>query len=296
MKSVRTLSVAPSLLCLLLVAGCGGQAITPTAQPGAVSPVATDTGTLNGTLTVFAAASLKDAFDAMVNGLKEKGMSDVTYNYAGSQALVAQLGQGAKADVFASADAKSMEAAIVAGAVMSGTQQVLATNKLVVITARGDTPKVTTLKDLAKPGIKLDLAGPSVPAGNYALQALDKLSSDPAYGSDFKARALANVVSREDNVRQVLSKVQLGEADAGIVYATDAKAKPMPGRIMRPVPLGVGTIEIPDQYNVTALYYIAPVKDAPHPQAAKGFIEYVLSGEGQQVLASYGFGRAVQSK
>jgi molybdate transport system substrate-binding protein len=140
------------------------------------------------------------------------------------------------------------------------------------------------LRDLANPGLKLVLADKSVPAGNYTLQALDKLSADPAYGGDFKERVLANVVSYESNVRQVLSKVELGEADAGMVYATDARAAK------------VDTIEIEDKYNVLARYYIAPLKDASHPDAAKRFIEYTLSEEGQRTLESYGFGRADQDR
>ena len=252
-----------------MLASCGGQASTPEGN--------------NKQVVVFAASSLKEAFEALAGGLKEKGIEKVDYNFAGSQALVAQLSQGARGDVFASADAKNMEAAIEAGSVVSGTERVLATNKLVVAVPAGGA-QISTLKDLAKSGLKLVLADKSVPAGNYSLQALDKLSADLAYGSDFKERVLANVVSYESNVRQVLSKVELGEADAGIVYATDAKAAK------------VGTIEIEDKYNVVARYYIAPVKDADHPDAAKEFIEYALSEEGQRTLESYGFGRADQDR
>jgi molybdate transport system substrate-binding protein len=254
---------------IALLVGCGGQASVPEGQAKVV--------------VVFAASSLKEAFEALAGGLKEKGIERVDYNFAGSQALAAQLSQGAKGDVFASADGKNMEAAIAAGSVVSGTERVLATNKLVVVVPAGEA-QISTLKDLAKPGLKLVLADKSVPSGNYSLQALDKLSADPAYGRDFKERALANVVSYESNVRQVLSKVELGEADAGIVYATDAKAAK------------VGTIEIEDKYNVVARYYIAPVKDAVHPEAAKGFIEYALSEEAQRTLESYGFERADQDR
>lgn len=256
-------------LTVILLTGCGGQASVPKGDSGEV--------------VVFAASSLKEAFEALAGDLKEKGIQTVDYNFAGSQALVAQLSQGAKGDVFASADAKNMEAAIAAGSVASGTELVLATNKLVVAVPAGGA-QISTLKDLAKPGLKVVLADKSVPAGNYSLQVLDKLSADPAYGSDLEERVLANVVSYESNVRQVLSKVELGEADAGIVYATDAKAAK------------VGTIEVGDKYNVVARYYIAPVKDADHPNAAKGFIEYALSEEGQRTLESYGFGRADQDR
>ncbi|HYP40058.1 MAG TPA: molybdate ABC transporter substrate-binding protein [Chloroflexia bacterium] len=253
----------------VLLAGCGGQASVSNGQAKEV--------------VIFAASSLKEAFEALAGGLKENGVEKVDYNFAGSQALVAQLSQGAKGDVFASADVKNMESAIAAGSVVSGTQRVLATNKLVAAVPASNA-RVSDLKDLAEPGLKLVLADKSVPAGNYSLQALDKLSADPAYGSNFKERVLANVVSYESNVRQVLSKVELGEADAGIVYATDARAAK------------VSTIEIEDKYNVVARYYIAPLKDAAHAEAARAFIEHALSEEGQRTLESYGFGRTGQDR
>jgi molybdate transport system substrate-binding protein len=122
------------------------------------------------------------------------------------------------------------------------------------------------------------LAAPAVPAGNYALQVLDKLAADPAYGPTFKDSVTANVVSREDNVRQVLAKVQLGEADAGIVYVTDARGAK------------VGTIDIPDQYNVVAQYFIAVLRDAPNEPGARTFVGYLLSDAGQKTLQDFGFG------
>ena len=257
----------PALLGLaLLVTSCspteGG---TPTAPAGM------------GEVTVFAASSLTDAFSKIGSEVEASGAGKITYNFGGSQALVTQLSQGARADVFASADARNMEAAVSAGVVETGTQRVLLTNRLVVAVEPGGSA-VATLEDLAKPGIKLVLAADSVPAGNYSLQALDKLSENPRYGGDFKARVLANVVSREDNVRQVVAKVELGEADAGIVYITDARG----GK--------VGTVAIPDEYNVIARYMIAPVKDGSNPEGGRRFVEHVLSDEGQQVLKDFGFG------
>lgn len=274
-----------SVLMVVALTACSGseeidRPLSIPQEPGGISEVE---------LVVFAAASLKDAFGAMQADLKRAGVEKVTYNFAGSQALVAQLGQGARADIFASADLKNMEGAIGAGAVVSGTQRVMATNKLAVITPPGG-GKVSRLQDLAKPGLKVVLADPSVPAGNYSLQALDKLSADPLYGEAFKEQVLANVVSWEDSVRQVVAKVQLGEADAGIAYTTDA----------RPSTLGsgpaLGVVEIPDPFNVLGRYYIAPVKEAEHPDAARLFVDYVLSPGGQEALSSYGFGPPVESK
>src|SRR5688572_10914244 len=247
-----------SSLLVLLLAGCGDA--PPQANQEAV--------------VVFAASSLQDAFKEINAQLR----ASVSYNFAGSQVLVTQLREGARADVLATADRESMDAAIKAGLVESGSEQVLATNRLAVATAPTSSA-VKSLDDLAKPGVKLVLAEGSVPAGKYALQVLDKLAADPIYGAGYKEKVLANVLSRESNVRQALAKVKLGEADAGIVYTTDARAASE-----------VGTIEIPAQYNVTARYYVAPIKDAEQRQMALLFISYLLSDDGQKTLAGYGFG------
>jgi molybdate transport system substrate-binding protein len=240
-------------------------------------------------VVVFAASSLKEAFEELGSNLEKQGV-EVEYNLGGSQALAAQLAQGARADVFASADLRNMQSAIDAGVIVSGTQRVLATNRLVVVTQGAGTGTgtgtvaITDLHDLMRPGLRLVLADRTVPVGNYSLQMLDRLAADPAYGPGFKERVLANVVSYENNVRQVLAKVQLGEADAGIVYATDASTTTL------------RTIPVPDRYSPLARYYIAPLKDAPHPQAASRFIAYALSDEGQQILQNHGFGRAQEGK
>jgi molybdate transport system substrate-binding protein len=256
---------------LPVLVGCGASATSPTA-------IATTPEAGGGEVTVFAASSLKDAFGEIGGVVRTRGIEKVTFSFAGSQALAAQLSQGARADVFASADTANMAAAAEGGAIVSGTEKVLLTNKLVAITAPGVGTKVSSLEDLGKPGLKVVLAAPSVPVGRYSLQVLDKLSADPKYGADFGKRVEANVVSREDNVRQVVAKVQIGEADAGIVYVTDVSRD------------NVGKIDIPDAYNVIARYYIAPVKDSPNSQGGQQFIDFVLSDEGRAILAKYGFG------
>jgi molybdate transport system substrate-binding protein len=135
------------------------------------------------------------------------------------------------------------------------------------------------LKDLAKVGLKLDIADASVPVGNYTLQVLDKLSADPTYGGDFKNQVLARVVSKENDVKQVVSKVSLGEADAGVVYTTDAQVA-----VDR-----LTTVDIPDQFNVIAVYPIAVIKGGANPTLAQRFVDYVVSVDGQAVLKKYGF-------
>jgi molybdate transport system substrate-binding protein len=241
-------------------------------------------------LVIFAAASLKDAFTAAQAPFQaaNPGGTDLTFNFAGSQQLVAQLQQGAPADVFASADKATMDKAVTAD-VIDGQPQELVRNRLTVAVP-GDNPgNIHALSDLGRSGVKLALADPSVPVGAYTLQVLDKLAADPAYGADFKPAVLGNVVSHDNNVRQVLTRVQLGEVDAGIVYSTDAQAANAgAGGSVPPVTV----LDIPAQYNVIAVYYIAPVKGAPHAEAARAWISYLLSDPGQAVLARYGFVRA----
>jgi molybdate transport system substrate-binding protein len=174
------------------------------------------------TLTVFAAASLTESFGDIGKQFEvaHPGVK-VILNLAGSQQLRAQFEQGARADVFASANTKEMNAAITAALVVSGTERTFALNRLVVIYPKNNPGKITTLADLARPGIKLDIADPSGPVGQYTLDMLSKMSRDAAFGSNFQERVLANVVSREENVKAVVAKVRLGEADAGIVYKTE---------------------------------------------------------------------------
>jgi molybdate transport system substrate-binding protein len=154
--------------------------------------------------------------------------------------------------------------------------QIFLTNKLVVILPANNPAALEKLEDLAKPGIKLVLAAETVPVGNYARQALDKMNG--SFGADFKDKVLANVVSNEDNVKQVVAKVQLGEADAGIVYVSDVVAAPE-----------LKSIEVSADLNVIAKYPIAPLTKSEKADLAAKFTEYVLSPEGQAVLQKWGF-------
>ena len=171
---------------------------------------------------VFAAASLTEPFGEIGKSFEaaHPGVT-VVYNFAGSQQLAQQINAGAPADVFASANKKQMGATIDAGSVISGTQQIFARNRLVVIYPKDNPAGLKDLNDLANPGLKLVLAAKEVPVGQYTLDFLDKAAADPALGTTFKDAVLKNVVSYEDNVKNVLTKVALGEADAGIVYLSD---------------------------------------------------------------------------
>jgi molybdate transport system substrate-binding protein len=262
--------VASGLLAALLLAACGS----------AAGPVPSSTTTpLQGSLTVFAAASLTDAFNQVKTDLQANNPGlQITMNYAGSQVLRTQLAQGAKADVFASADTVTMDGAVQDGSIQ-GQPVVFAHNKLAVVIPATN-PRVGALQDLAASGVKVVLEQPSVPAGNYARQALAKMSQDPTFGPNFSDKVLANVVSQELDVKSVLSRIELGEADAGILYTSD---------VLTAQPGSVKSLGIPDQFNVSADYPIAVVKNAPKPAAAKAFVDYVSRVQaGQATLQKYG--------
>ncbi|HTP08551.1 MAG TPA: molybdate ABC transporter substrate-binding protein [Anaerolineae bacterium] len=279
MRPYKILSIA--LIIALLASACTSAAspaptvTAPTAVPATSAPAPA----AGQKVTVFAAASLTDAFDEIGDKFKQQNSGVMfDFNYAGSQQLRTQLEQGAVADVFASANTTEMNNAIKSDLVVSGTQKTFVRNRLAVIVPKDNPGGVNELKDLAKPGFKIVLAAPSVPVGGYALTSLDKMNAD--FGATFSQTVLSNVVSQEDNVKQVVAKIQLGEADAGIVYSSDvtpdAAAK-------------VTKIEIPDKYNVLATYPIAVLKAAPQADLASKFMDYVLSSDGQAILAKWGF-------
>ncbi|MCB0184578.1 MAG: molybdate ABC transporter substrate-binding protein [Caldilineaceae bacterium] len=232
------------------------------------------------TLNVFAAASLTDAFSEIGENFSAANSGTaVVFNFAGSNQLATQIGQGAPADIFASANETQMNAAIDSGRIISGTQRTFVRNRLVVITPRDNPANLTALQDLAIPGVKVVFAAAEVPVGQYTLAFLDKADADATLGSGYKDAVLANVVSYEQNVRAVLTKISLGEADAGVVYTSDVGVTAN----------SVIQIEIPDPLNTIAGYPIAPLADSAHPDIAQRFMDYVLAPDGQQVLARYGF-------
>jgi molybdate transport system substrate-binding protein len=233
-----------------------------------------------GALTVFAAASLTEAFTLLGTVLDQRypGLR-TTFNFAGSQQLASQIEQGARADVFASADQRWMDYVRERHLIM-GTATEFVRNRLVVIVPRANPAGIARLQDLANPGIKVVLAADAVPVGRYSREALERLSRAPGFQPDFAQRVLRNVVSQEENVRGVVAKVHLGEADAGIVYRSD----------VTPATAGrVHVIDIPDRYNVIARYPIALVRGGANPDAAGAFISFVLSPLGQRVLRDNNF-------
>ena len=252
---------------------------TPVGSPVAADEVHVAFPTEGGDLTVFAAASLTDAFEAIAQELEAATPSlSITYNFGGSQALVTQLEEGAQADVFASANVAQMDAAIAAGLV-AGAPLPFAHNRLAIVTPAGNPAGIQSAADLGNEGTLLVLAQPEVPAGRYARESVCLMATDTAiYGAGFVERVAANVVSEEEDVRDVLAKVALGEADAGVVYVSDAAAAGDQ----------VHVVDIPDSVNVIATYPVA-ILVGNDEALGSAFVSYLLSEEGQTLLERYGF-------
>jgi len=226
-------------------------------------------------LDVYAAASLREAFNELGKQFEARHPgTKVVFNLAGSQELRTQIENGAPADVFASADQKHMQALVAAK--LADAPRIFARNEPVLVVPKGNPAHIQGLRDL--PGAKRIVVGvPEVPIGAYTLRILDAASA--RYGSDFRSKVEAKVVSRELNVRQVLAKVGLGEADAAIVYRTDADtAKDK-----------VEVIGIPPEVNAVAEYTIAALAKSREPALAKEFVDLVLSNAGREVLSRHGF-------
>jgi molybdate transport system substrate-binding protein len=260
----------PILLCALLsvlvVTTCG---------------CTTTQNTQSTKLTVFAAASLTDAFNETAKAFEANNSGvTVAFNYAGSQVLATQIKQGAIVDIFASADQKNMKSVQDVGLMNNSSITIFAENKLAIIVPTGNPANITSLSDLAKPGIKLDICNSSVPCGNYTLQMLAKASNNSTYGSGFKNSVLENVVSQETNVNDAVAKVALGQADAGIVYKSDVPAA---------YQSKVQVITISESVNVLAQYPIGVLSGSQNAQLAQSFINFVTSPTGQAILLKYGF-------
>jgi molybdate transport system substrate-binding protein len=231
-------------------------------------------------LTVFTAASLTGALGEIGQIYTNQTNINVAFNFDGSQALRTQIENGAYADVFLSANKKQMNAVRNSG-LMNNISIILFTkNKLSLIVPKGNPAKIANLSDLAKPGLKIVIGTKDVPVGDYALQIISKLGNDSAYGPDYKAKVLANVISQETNVNYVVTKVALGEADVGFAYVSD---------VTEELTSKVDKIDIPDEYNIIAEYPLGILRESKYPTESKEFIDLVMSNKGKAVLEKYGF-------
>ncbi len=271
MKSFNRFAVIAAL-SLITLSSCSGGAGTSSSTSTAASPAATTTATEPVELNVFAAASLNKAFPEIADTvLKESDPNiKVTFNFQGSSTLVDQMKEGAPADVFASADQKNMTKA--SDAKLVDTPKSFASNVLTLIVPKGNPGKITGL-DASVDGKKLVICAQGVPCGNATKQLAEKLG------------VTLNPVSEEQKVTDVRAKVESGEADAGLVYATDAKAAGDK----------VETIEVARANEVVNSYPIALAVSTKNKEAAQKFIDAVLSDQGQAILKKYGFSGPIAS-
>ncbi len=254
--------LAPTaLLAALLLAGCGGSG-------GGTSAAARSDGSIGGTITVFAAASLQEAFTTLGHDFeKENPGTTVLLSFGPSSGLATQITEGAPADVFASASTTNMDQVVAAGEASSPTP--FAANTLEIAVPPDNPAGITRLADLGRPGLRVALCQPLVPCGVVATTVLGN------------AGVTVSGASEETDVKAVLTKVTLGEVDAGLVYVTDVRAA---GSRVR-------GIEIPAGVNASTEYPLAVLDHAPNPPTARAFAAYVLSDHGATVLADSGFAR-----
>ncbi|WP_411102695.1 molybdate ABC transporter substrate-binding protein [Streptomyces sp. cmx-4-9] len=265
----RTAAAVLTTALLLPLSACGDGGSEPAADgsPNAAGAATASAGPKAADLTVLAASSLTDVFKT-AGAAYEKAHpgTKVTFSFAGSQELAAQVKQGAPADALVTADARTMDGL----RAETGEAKVIAKNRLVIAAGKGNPFKIDDLKDLADPKIKVVLAAPEVPVGRYGKEILDKQG------------VAVKPVSQEPNVRAVLSKVELGEADAGLVYKTDsAKSGDK-----------VVAVDIPDAQNAVASYPAATLKESRHAEAAAAFVAWLSTPEAQKILQDAGFQQA----
>ncbi|MFC7246653.1 molybdate ABC transporter substrate-binding protein [Catellatospora aurea] len=252
---IRATVAGLALAAAMTATACGGQDPAPSG------------GGVSGDITVFAAASLTEAFTKIGKDFEAANPgTKVTFNFAGSSALATQITQGAPADVFAVASPATMKTVVDAGDA-AGTPVVLVKNQLVIAVPKGNPKGIATLENLSKPDLKVALCAEQVPCGAAAKKALDN------------AGVKVTPVTLEQDVKAALSKVKLGEVDAALVYRTDAKA----------AAADVDGIEFPESANAINDYPVVALKDAPNKAGAEAFLAYLRSEPAKAVLTAAGF-------
>jgi molybdate transport system substrate-binding protein len=263
---------AAGILILALIAAAGCTASQPATEP-AVTP--------RNELVVFTAASLTGAMtDIAAAYEKLHPETDIIMNFDGSQALRTQIEQGARADLFLSANTKHMTALEGGGLIDNGSVRVFAKNKLALVVPKDNPAGITGLSDLAQPGTRIVMGTKDVPFGDYTRQALGKMAGDPAYGPAFRDAVMANVISEETAVTALVAKLRLGEADAGIAYASDVSEDDREY---------ITPLDIPDEYNVIATYPLGIVQESEAQDRAAAFSAFITSPDGAAILVRYGF-------
>jgi molybdate transport system substrate-binding protein len=272
-------------LTFVLVA-CSSSGATPSAPPSPPAATATPapaSATPAPTpapveLTVYGAASLKAALEQAKAAYETANPgATVTISTDSSSALETQIEQGAPADLFLSADKTNPQKLVDAG-LADGATVTFAGNKLTIVVPADNPAGIASPADLAKVGVKVIAAGDTVPITKYATQLVANLAKESGYPADFVAAYTANIASKEDNVKAVIAKIELGEGDAGIVYVTDAKASSK-----------VKTIDVPDSANVPATYDGVVVRASTNAAAARAFLDWFAGPDGQAILGGLGF-------
>ena len=231
-------------------------------------------------LVVFCAASLKGAFGEIGQIYENETGIDVVFNFDGSQLLRTQVENGAYADVFVSANEKQLNALMEEGLMNNGSTCVFARNRPAIIIPKENPAHIQGISDLARPGIKIVIGTRESPIGDYTRAIFSRLANDSAYGQEFIDKVMANVVSTETNVDFIVSKLELGEADAGIAYKSDATLD---------LAAKITPIEIPERYNIIAEYSVAILQQSGYQEEAEEFIRLVNSGQGAAALQEHGF-------
>jgi molybdate transport system substrate-binding protein len=252
------------LAACIVAAGCAANPAGSATAPGAE-------------LTIFGAASLRDALTAATVAYTTAAGVRFTLSFDSSATLRTQIEGGAPADVFASADTTIPGALADAGLTRGGVT-IFAKNRLVIAVPRDNAAAIQSPADLAGAGVRIVAAGESVPISGYAAAAIANLAALPGYPPGFAASVAANTVSREDNVRAALAKVELGEADAAIVYATDIRAS-----------TAAMSVELPPEANVMVTYGAVVIKATSRPGPAAAFVAWLASPDGNAILGRFGF-------
>ena len=281
MTSRSLLAIAAMLLFAACSSGAGASpppTVVPATMPRTDQRVSPEPSVAPAALTIFGAASLKGALEEAKSAYEAANPgTTITLATDSSAALETQIEQGAPADVFLSADTTNPKKLVDAG--FAAREPVnFAGNGLTIIVPKGNPGGLSAPEDLAKAGLKVIAAGDEVPITKYATQLIANLAGQAGAPAGFEAAYAANVASKEDNVKAVVGKIELGEGDAAIVYVTDANASDV-----------VEPVELPDAANVPATYAGVVVEASPNQAAAGAFLDWLASAEGQKILATFGF-------